>query len=83
MVLVPLPHERTAAHLRAALTRQVTRLPGDLRRTLTGDEGKEMAEHVRFWVDAAAIEVYFCDPHCPWRLGSIENTNGLRRQILF
>lgn len=79
VVLVPLPHGRTAAHVRAALTRQVTRLPADLRRTLTWDQGKEMAEHVRFSVDAA-IEVYFCDPHSPWQRGSNENTNGLLRQ---
>ena len=79
VVLVPLPHGRTAAHVRAALTRQVARLPVDLRRTLTWDQGKEMAEHVRFSVDTA-IEVYFCDPHSPWQRGSNENTNGLLRQ---
>ena len=79
VMLVPLPHGRTAAHVRVALTRQVTRLPADLRRTLTWDQGKEMAEHVRFSVDAA-IEVYFCDPHSPWQRGSNENTNGLLRQ---
>ena len=79
VVLVSLPHGRTAADVRAALTRQVTRLPADLRRTLTWDQGKEMAEHVRFSVDTA-IKVYFCDPHSPWQRGSNENTNGLLRQ---
>ena len=79
VMLVPLPHGRTATHVRSALTRQVTRLPADLRRTLTWDQGKEMAEHVRFSIDAA-IEVYFCDPHSPWQRGSNENTNGLLRQ---
>jgi IS30 family transposase len=79
VVLVPLPHGRTAAHVRVALTRQVARLPADLRRTLTWDQGKEMAEHARFSVDTA-IEVYFCDPHSPWQRGSNENTNGLLRQ---
>ncbi len=79
VVLVPLPHGRTAAQVRTALTRQVTRLPAELRRTLTWDQGKEMAEHVRFSVDAA-LEVYFCDPHSPWQRGSNENTNGLLRQ---
>jgi len=64
VMLVPLPHGRTAAHVRVALTRQVTRLPAERRRTLTWDQGKEMAEHARFSVDAT-IEVYFCDPHSP------------------
>lgn len=79
VVLVPLPDGRTAPHVRAALTRQLTRLPAELRRTLTWDQGKEMAEHVRFSVDTH-IDVYFCDPHSPWQRGSNENTNGLLRQ---
>jgi IS30 family transposase len=79
VVLVPLPDGRTARHVRAALTRQLIRLPAELRRTLTWDQGKEMAEHVRFSVDTA-IDVYFCDPHSPWQRGSNENTNGLLRQ---
>lgn len=79
VLLVPLPHGRTAAHVREALTRHVARLPADLRRTLTWDQGKEMAEHVRFAIDAD-IAVYFCDPHSPWQRGSNENTNGLLRQ---
>ena len=79
MVLVPLPDGRTAPHVRAALTRQLIRLPAELRRTLTWDQGKEMAEHVRFSVDTN-IDVYFCDPHSPWQRGSNENTNGLLRQ---
>lgn len=79
VVLVPLPDGRTAPHVRVALTRQLTRLPAELRRTLTWDQGKEMAEHVRFSVDTN-IDVYFCDPHSPWQRGSNENTNGLLRQ---
>ena len=79
VMLVPLPDGRTAPHVRAALTRQLTRLPAELRRTLTWDQGKEMAEHVRFSVDTK-IDVYFCDPHSPWQRGSNENTNGLLRQ---
>jgi IS30 family transposase len=79
VVLVPLPDGRTAPHVRAALTRQLTRLPAELRRTLTWDQGKEMADHVRFSVDTN-IDVYFCDPHSPWQRGSNENTNGLLRQ---
>jgi IS30 family transposase len=79
LMLVRLPHGRTAPQVRAALTRAVVRLPGDLRRTLTWDQGKEMAEHVRFSVDTA-VQVYFCDPHSPWQRGTSENTNGLLRQ---
>jgi transposase, IS30 family len=79
VVLVPLPDGRTAPHVRTALTRQLIRLPAELRRTLTWDQGKEMAEHARFSVDTN-IDVYFCDPHSPWQRGSNENTNGLLRQ---
>lgn len=70
---------RTAEDMRTALTRQLSKLPSELRRSLTWDQGKEMAEHARFTVDTN-IDVYFCDPHSPWQRGSNENTNGLLRQ---
>lgn len=79
VVLLHLPHGRTANHVRVALTRQLSRLPSELRRTLTWDQGKEMAEHVQFTVDTN-IGVFFCDPHSPWQRGSNENSNGLLRQ---
>jgi len=79
VVLLHLPHGRTAEDVRAALTRQISTLPAELRRTLTWDQGKEMAEHVRFSTDTNMV-VYFCDPHSPWQRGSNENTNGLLRQ---
>jgi len=79
VVLLHLPHGRAAEDVRAALTRQVSKLPAELRRTLTWDQGNEMAEHVRFRTDTQ-MEVYFCDPHSPWQRGSNENTNGLLRQ---
>jgi IS30 family transposase len=79
VMLFRLPHGRSAEHVRVALTRQITKLPAELRRTLTWDQGKEMADHVRFST-ATNMEVYFCDPHSPWQRGSNENTNGLLRQ---
>jgi transposase, IS30 family len=79
VVLLHLPHGRTADRVRVALTRQLSSLPAELRRTLTWDQGKEMAEHVRFTIDTN-IGVFFCDPHSPWQRGSNENSNGLLRQ---
>jgi len=79
VMLLHLPNGRTAEHVRIALTRQISKLPSELRRTLTWDQGNEMAEHVRFSIDAK-IDVFFCDPHSPWQRGSNENTNGLLRQ---
>jgi IS30 family transposase len=78
-MLFRLPNGRSAEHVRVALTRQIAKLPVELRRTLTWDQGKEMADHVRFST-ATNMEVYFCDPHSPWQRGSNERTNGHFRQ---
>ena len=79
VMLVALPHGRTAEAVRDALAERILTLPSQLRRTLTWDRGKEMAAHVSFTVDTG-VQVYFCDPHSPWQRGSNENTNGLLRQ---
>ena len=62
-----------------ALIRQAHKLPSELYKSLTWDQGKEMADHKRSSL-ATDIDVYFCDPSSPWQRGSNENTNGLLRQ---
>jgi IS30 family transposase len=77
--LVALPDGRKAEPVRVALTASIATLPEQLRRSLTWDQGKEMAEHAQFSIDSD-LRVYFCDPRSPWQRGSNENTNGLLRQ---
>ncbi len=62
-----------------ALAASIATLPEQLRRSLTWDQGLEMAEHKQLTVDSG-LQVYFCDPKSPWQRGSNENTNGLLRQ---
>lgn len=68
-----------AEAVRDAITHSIIGLPEDLRRTLTWDQGTEMAQHRQLRIDSG-IQVYFCDPQSPWQRGSNENTNGLLRQ---
>ena len=70
---------KDTASVVSALSKQVRQLPVQLRRSLTWDRGKEMADHKDFTI-AKNVQVYFCDPCSPWQRGSNENTNGLLRQ---
>jgi IS30 family transposase len=79
VLLVHLPDGRSAPAVRDAMTAAVETLPAALARSITWDQGTEMAEHARFSIDTG-IDIYFCDPHSPWQRGSNENTNGLLRQ---
>jgi IS30 family transposase len=81
VMLVGLPGGHKADLVAEALAAKITTLPAALTRTLTWDQGHEMAEHIRF-TQETGIEVYFCDPRSPWQRGSNENTNGLLRQYL-
>jgi len=79
VMLFGLPDGHTAEAVRDALTETVQQLPEHLWKSLTWDQGKEMAQHAQFTIDTG-IDVYFCDPKSPWQRGSNENTNGLLRQ---
>src|SRR5665811_46209 len=68
-----------AEAVRDAITSTITTLPEQLRRSLTWDQGAEMAQHARLKIETG-LRVYFCDPQSPWQRGTNENTNGLLRQ---
>jgi IS30 family transposase len=68
-----------AEAVRDAIARAITTLPAQLRRSLTWDQGAELAQHVQLRIDTG-LAIYFCDPHSPWQRGMNENTNGLLRQ---
>ena len=81
VVLLHLPQGHSALAVQHAITEAMSRLPVFLRKTLTWDQGGEMANHAQI-AEATGLQVYFCDPHAPWQRGTNENTNGLLRQYL-
>jgi len=68
-----------AEAVRDAIVSTITTLPEQLRRSLTWDQGAEMAQHAQLRIESG-LPVYFCDPRSPWQRGTNENTNGLLRQ---
>ena len=78
-VLVPVPRDHSAQTVGDALIGAFNRLPAELRRTLTWDQGNEMFHHQRI-EQQTGLKIYFADPHAPWQRGSNENLNGLLRQ---
>jgi transposase, IS30 family len=81
LALLPLPDGHTADAVADAVIDRMTAYPAWFARTLTWDNGTEMARHARIAAETG-IGVYFADPHAPWQRGSNENTNGLLREYL-
>jgi IS30 family transposase len=79
VMLLHLPDNHGALAVQDAIVAKMSQLPTELRRTLTWDQGHEMANHAAI-AEATELAIYFCDPHAPWQRGSNENTNGLLRQ---
>lgn len=78
-ILVPLGNDKDAGNVRKAYAEAFKTVPGELKKTMTYDQGKEMSEHEQFTIDSG-IQVFFAHPGSPWERGTNENTNGLIRQ---
>ncbi len=78
-MLVHLPGDHSAITVRDCLVAAIKTLPEHLVKTLTWDQGTELAQHRQITL-ATKMAIYFCDPHSPWQRGTNENTNGLLRQ---
>ena len=81
VLLLHLGEGKDAWSVKEAMQKAIATLPSRLVKTITWDQGAEMARHLEFTVETG-IPVYFCDPHSPWQRGSNENTNGLLRQYM-
>jgi IS30 family transposase len=79
VMLLHLPDDHGALAVQEAIVAKMAALPAILRKTLTWEQGSEMANHIAI-AAAAQLDIYFCDPHSPWQRGTNENTNGLLRQ---
>lgn len=80
VMLTWLGNDASTENVTSRIAEKILELPDQLTRSLTWDQGKEMAAHAEFTIKTG-IPVYFCDPHSPWQRGSNENTNGLLRQF--
>jgi IS30 family transposase len=78
-LLLHLPVDHGAVAVREAIAAAILTLPAQLRRSLTWDQGVELAGHAQLKIDTD-LDIYFCDPHSPWQRATNENTNGLLRQ---
>ena len=79
VMLGALPNGRTSPEVITVLRELMARVPAELRKSITWDQGAELARHADFTL-TSGCPVFFCDPHSPWQRGSNENTNGLLRQ---
>jgi len=79
LMLLHLPERHGAIEVRDQMIAAIAKMPELLRKSVTWDQGMEMAAHKQITV-ATGVDIYFCDPHSPWQRGSNENTNGLLRQ---